>query len=51
MQHVSNKYCNHPDKLFEECAHDGNIELREWIKVGRLNESIFISLNGKIIEM
>ena len=51
MQHVSNKHTNHPDKLFEECAHDDNIERRKWIKVGKLNETIFISLNDKLIEM
>lgn len=34
MQHVSNKHTNHPDKLFEECAHNDDIEPRKWIKVG-----------------
>lgn len=51
MQHVSNKHSNHPDKLFQECAHDDNIEPRKWIKVGRLNKRIFLSLNGKITKM
>ena len=51
MQHVSNKHTNHTDKLFEECAHDDNIERRKWMKVGKLNETIFISLNDKLIEI
>ena len=35
VQHVSRKHTNHPDKLFEECEHDDNIEPRKWIKVGK----------------
>ena len=34
LQHVSNKHSGHPDTLFQECAHDDNIEPRKWIKVG-----------------
>ena len=51
VQHVSNKHTNHPDKLFEECAHDDAMTPRKWIKVGRLNERIFFSVNGKILEV
>ena len=34
VRHVSNKHGDHPDKLFPKCAHDGNLEPRQWIKIG-----------------
>ena len=34
MRHVANKHQDHPDPLFPECAHEGDIEPRKWIKIG-----------------
>ncbi len=40
LHHVSNDHTGHPSVLFPECAHDDDIEPRDWIKKG-----IIISLN------
>lgn len=34
MRHVSNLHTDHPNRFFNECAHD-EIEPRKWIKIGR----------------
>lgn len=34
LHHISNDHTGHPDILFQECAHDGDIEPRDWIKKG-----------------
>ena len=34
--HVTNKHTNLPDKLFEKCAHEANIQDRKWLKEGKL---------------
>ena len=33
MRHVANRHTNHPDKLFQNCAHE-EIQRRKWIKIG-----------------
>ena len=33
MRHVANKHSSHPDPHFPECAHDEDIEPREWIRM------------------
>lgn len=33
MRHIADKHVQHPDTLFEECAH-GDLEERDWIKIG-----------------
>lgn len=46
MQHVANKHKNHPDPLFQECAHDDEIEPRKWIKNGMLlDKDFFLSFS------
>ena len=40
LHHISNNHTGHPDVLFSECAHDDDIEPRDWIKKG-----IFILCN------
>ena len=34
MRHVANKLQDHPDPLFLECTHEGDIEPKKWIKSG-----------------
>ncbi len=34
MQHITNKHVDHPNSLFQKCAH-GEIEKRKCIKVGK----------------
>ena len=34
IRHVAKKHTDHPDPLFQQCAHE-EIERRKWIKVGR----------------
>lgn len=36
LQHISNEHKEHPDPLFQECAHNDDIEPRQWIKKGVL---------------
>ena len=33
IRHIADKHDGHPDTLYEACAH-GNLEEREWIKIG-----------------
>ena len=34
--HMSDNHTGHPDVLLPMCAHDDNIEQREWIKKGAI---------------
>ena len=36
LHHISNEHKEHPDPLFQECAHDDDIEPRQWVKKGVL---------------
>ena len=36
MQHVANNHDNHTSPLFAKCAHDDQIEDRQWIKTGKV---------------
>ena len=33
--HVTNKHTNHPDPLFDKCAHEENIQSRKWLHEGK----------------
>ncbi len=33
IMHVANRHTNHPDQLFQNCAHD-ELQRRKWIKIG-----------------
>ena len=36
VRHIANKHEDHPDDLFPKCAHDSDLEDREWIKMGKI---------------
>ena len=34
MRHICNKHTDHPDAIFDKCAH-GPLEKRDWLKTGK----------------
>lgn len=41
MHHLSNKHKDHPDALFNECAHE-EIAPKKWIKIGNINFAVLM---------
>ena len=48
IMHVANRHTNHPDQLFQNCAHD-ELQRRKWIKIGNnLDHRIKIHIEGPL---
>lgn len=43
VRHISNQHHDHPDPLFEKCAHDELEKPRKWIKIG------ILTINHKVL--
>lgn len=47
IRHISNKHTDHPDQLYDNCAH-GQLEPRDWIKPGTYCNPINCPYNKNI---